>query len=237
MHSGADGGHQGREEGADRNDRRPPRKRSIMTETALGCEAPWPVDRAEAGDRRWRAGLLAGGGRGAPEHARAAPLVSEDGECFGQASEEKTAKGQGNAPRHLDGRNQELSEPGAGRPPGDLGGEIPQGDRMPGKGPRRAADVRRLPGRALASPTHDQPDREQLRHDPPTSSKNQRERQPDRVAHLDVQACRRCEQTLEAAQRQPTAFSCPPRNPVQVPKLQASRETISRCEGETVLVV
>ena len=43
-------------------------------------------------------------------------------------------------------------------------GQIRQGGRLPGQGPRRAADLLRLPGRALGSPAHLQPNRERVRH-------------------------------------------------------------------------
>ena len=55
-----------------------------------------------------------------------------------------------------------------GRPspssPRSTGPSTPKGRRVPGEGPRRAARLLRLPGRALGSPAHGQPRRERLRH-------------------------------------------------------------------------
>ena len=42
--------------------------------------------------------------------------------------------------------------------------EYEKGGRLPGQGPRRITDLLRLPGRALGSPAHVQPDRERVRH-------------------------------------------------------------------------
>jgi transposase-like protein len=39
-----------------------------------------------------------------------------------------------------------------------------EGGGVPGQGPRRAADLLRLPGRALGPPAHREPDRERVRH-------------------------------------------------------------------------
>ena len=48
--------------------------------------------------------------------------------------------------------------------PGSLRAEVRQGRGLPGQGPRRPADVLRLPRRALEACTHDQPHREHVRH-------------------------------------------------------------------------
>ena len=45
-----------------------------------------------------------------------------------------------------------------------LRAEVRQGRGLPGQGPRRPADVLRLPRRALEACTHDQPHREHVRH-------------------------------------------------------------------------
>ena len=46
------------------------------------------------------------------------------------------------------------------------GAKYEQGGRLPGQGSRGAADLLRLPGRALGPPAHVQPDRERVRHRP-----------------------------------------------------------------------
>ena len=46
----------------------------------------------------------------------------------------------------------------------EVRGQIRQGGRLPGQGPRGAAGLLRLPGRALGPPAHRQPDRERVRH-------------------------------------------------------------------------
>ena len=48
----------------------------------------------------------------------------------------------------------------------EVRGQIREGGHLPGQGPRRAADLLRLPCRALGSPAHVQPDRERVRHRP-----------------------------------------------------------------------
>ena len=65
---------------------------------------------------------------------------------------------------------------------GDLRGQVPQGDRVPGEGSRRAADLLRLPGRALDAPADDQPDREHVRHGAPAASPDQGQRHAARPA-------------------------------------------------------
>jgi len=89
---------------------------------------------------------------------------------------EQTAEREGDDPRNPDERDQGGRREGLRRLPGELPGEVPQGDRVSGEGPRRAADVLRLPGRALETPADDEPDRVDVRHDPVTSSKNERQR-------------------------------------------------------------
>ena len=79
--------------------------------------------------------------------------------------------GQGDAARDLDGRHARERRPGVRPVRGDVPGEVPQGVRVPGEGPRRAADVLRLPGRALDSPADDQPDRVDVRHGAPDGTK------------------------------------------------------------------
>ena len=51
--------------------------------------------------------------------------------------------------------------------------EISQGGRMPDEGSRRAAGLLRLPGRALGSPAHGEPDRERLRNRPASDGAHQ----------------------------------------------------------------
>src|SRR5690606_5891362 len=97
------------------------------------------------------------------------------------------------------------------RLPGELRGEVSQGDRVPGEGPRRAALVLRLPGRALEAPADDEPDRIDVRHDPAAASKNERQRQPRRLADDDVQTRRERREALATAQRLRTVTRRPPR--------------------------
>ena len=59
---------------------------------------------------------------------------------------------------------------------------------MPAEGSRRAADVLRLPGRALGSLANDEPDRIDVRDDSASSSKDQRQRHPTSKLGDDVQA-------------------------------------------------
>jgi transposase-like protein len=56
------------------------------------------------------------------------------------------------------------------------------------KGPRRIADLLRLPGPALAEHPHIKSDRKRLRHNPAPDKANQRMSQPRRHAPHDVQA-------------------------------------------------
>ena len=48
----------------------------------------------------------------------------------------------------------------------EVRGQVRQGGRLPDQGPRGAAGLLRLPGRALGPPAHVQPDRERVRHRP-----------------------------------------------------------------------
>src|SRR5206468_1952929 len=51
--------------------------------------------------------------------------------------------------------------------------QIRQGRHLLDQGPRQAADLLRLPGRALGSPAHIKPDRERVRHGPPPNPPHQ----------------------------------------------------------------
>ncbi len=77
---------------------------------------------------------------------------------------------------------------GVRRLPGEVRGEVPGGLRVPAEGSRRAADVLRLPGRALGPLANDQPDRIDVRDDSTSSSKDQRQRHQASELDDDVQA-------------------------------------------------
>src|SRR5262249_31802064 len=62
------------QEGACRSDRRRSRKCAILAGTAPRSEAAWAVDWPRARGRRWRARILAGGGRGLAPDRRPARL-------------------------------------------------------------------------------------------------------------------------------------------------------------------
>ena len=97
-------------------------------------------------------------------------------------------KAKADAARHLAGR-----EPGGGREGvrpvrGDLRGEVSEGDGVPGQGPGGVADVLRLPGRALDSHPHDQPDRVDVLDGAAAARQDEGERQPGGVPDDGLQA-------------------------------------------------
>ena len=99
-----------------------------------------------------------------PRRPRATLLGSQDGQRLEQAAQGSAKESQGAPARHLDGRNQEGCRERLRLLPGSLRAEVRQGRGLPGQGPRRPADVLRLPRRALEACTHDQPHREHVRH-------------------------------------------------------------------------
>ena len=89
-----------------------------------------------------------------------------------------TSEGQAGAARDLGGR-----DPGEGRArlrpvARALPRQVPQGHRLPGPRPRRAARVLRLPRRTLDAPSNHQRHRIGLRHDPPPKLASQGLRHP-----------------------------------------------------------
>src|SRR3954466_12919647 len=85
-----------------------------------------------------------------------------------QASEEPASESQTRAAGHLDGRDQKGCAGRLRRLRRDLRGQVRQGGRVPGEGPRRAARLLRRPRRALETLTDHEPDREHVRDDPPS---------------------------------------------------------------------
>ena len=65
--------------------------------------------------------------------------------------------------------------------------QVPQGHRLPGPRPRRAARVLRLPRRSLGAPSNHQRHRVGLRHDPPSKFASQRLRPSTQHALDDLQ--------------------------------------------------
>ena len=70
---------------------------------------------------------------------RATLLGPQDGQRARQAAQAIAARGQGEAARHLDGRDESRCRAGVRLVRGHLRGQVPQGDRVLGEGPRRAA--------------------------------------------------------------------------------------------------
>ena len=133
--------------------------------------------------------------------------VHKTANVLNKSAQERAAQGQGRSARDLDGRDAGECRQGLRALPGKIRSQVREGLRMPEQGPRRAADVLRLPSRALGAPAHHQSDRIHLRHDPPTPSPNQRQRNtPNQPGH-DVQTRRVGLQTLEAAQGTPENLS------------------------------
>ena len=90
-----------------------------------------------------------------------ATLLGQDGQRLEQAAQGSAKESQGAPARHLDGETRKDAESAF-----DFFryGPSTQGRGLPGRGPRRPADVLRLPRRALEACTHDQPHREHVRH-------------------------------------------------------------------------
>ena len=110
--------------------------------------------------RNWRSAKRSASGIRQVYPPRATLLGSQDGQRLEQAAQGSAKESQGAPARHLDGRNQEGCRERLRLLPGSLRAEVRQGRGLPGQGPRRPADVLRLPRRALEACTHDQPHRE-----------------------------------------------------------------------------
>ncbi len=90
--------------------------------------------------------------------------------------------------------------------------QIRQGGHMPDQGPRGAAGLLRLPGRALGSPAHVEPDRERLRHRPASNRADQGcAVAKHRPAHGLQARHRRLENLASAEGRKPVAEGRPRR--------------------------
>ena len=89
-----------------------------------------------------------------------------------------------------------------------LGGEIPQGRRLPGQGSGDASGLLRLPGVSLAAPADDKPHRVDLRHDTPANGEDQE--LPEREDGAESRAPTRHErpETLASATRLPSFGRC-----------------------------
>src|SRR3954453_3455149 len=93
----------------------------------------------------------------------------------------------------------------------DLRGQIRQGGRVPGEGPRCAARLLRLPRRALEALAHHEPDRKHVRDDPPSHGARQGlPVEQDRSRH-DLQAGPGRREKLAAARRSPPLAEGDPR--------------------------
>lgn len=78
------------------------------------------------------------------------------GQCARGPAEVVTGQGQGGSPGHLDGRHPPGRRACLRALPLALPGQVPQGHREAGEGPRGPAGLLRLPGRALGAPAHHQ---------------------------------------------------------------------------------
>ena len=158
--------------------------------------------------------LLESARPGLSDDPRSAVLGSQDGQRARQASQADSAGGERRAASDLDGRD-ETGRVRRVRPvPGDLRGEVPQGQRVSGQGSRRAVGVLRLPRRALEAPANDQPDREHVRHRAVEAQADQGERQPHRLPDDGLQAHAVRRQALAALERLPAPRRRHPRSSV-----------------------
>jgi hypothetical protein len=104
-----------------------------------------------------RARVLEGARRGTADNPRATLLGAQDREHPEQDAQEPARQGQARAARDLDGRDQEGCRQGIRRLCRNLPHQIRQSGRSSDQGPRGAADVLRLPRRALEVLTNDEP--------------------------------------------------------------------------------
>ena len=84
---------------------------------------------------------------------------------------------------------------------GGLRRQVRQGHGLPGQGPRGAAHLLRLPGRALEAPAHDQSHRKHLRNRAPEDHQDQGLPQPDHGAHHGLQVVPVGSQEMAASRR------------------------------------
>ena len=145
--------------------RRLPRERAELDGAAARSQAARPGGGPEAGCRRWGTGILGGVAKGVRRNARAALLGAQDGQRAQQDAQEPAAEGQGRPPRDLAGR-----DPQGGKQAFDhflekYRAKYDAACECSGQGSRRAADLLRLPGRALEAPANHQSDRVDVRDD------------------------------------------------------------------------
>ena len=104
-------------------------------------------------------------------------------------------------------------------------GQIREGGHLPGQGPRRVADLLRLPGRALGSPAHVQPDRERVRHGAAPNRPDQGRVVPGHRPAHGVQARHGRRQDMAQAEgREPVAQGRPGRH---IPKRRRGHQHAS----------
>ena len=111
------------------------------------------------------------------------------------------SQGQGAPAGHLDGRDQGSGRAGVRLLLGGLRRQVRQGHGLPGQGPRGAAHLLRLPGRALEAPAHDHSHRKHLRNRAPEDHQNQGLPQPDHGAHHGLQVVPVGSQEMTASRR------------------------------------
>ena len=95
----------------------------------------------------------------------------------------------------------------------EIWGQVREGGHLPDQGPRRPADLLRLPGRALGSPTNVQPDRERVRHGEASDGADQGRAVAGHGPAHGVQARHGRSQDIASAEgREPVAQSGPGRH-------------------------
>ena len=82
----------------------------------------------------------------------------------------------------------EAAEEGVRPVRGDVRGEVPEGDGVPGEGSRCVAGILRLPGGALGAHPDDEPDRERVRDGAAEARQDEGEREPGGVPGDGLQA-------------------------------------------------
>ena len=114
------------------------------------------------------------------------------------AAQEQAEYGQRHAARHLDGTDEGGGREGVRSVRNDVRGEVPEGNGVPGRGPRGAAGILRLPGRTLGAYPHDESDRINVRNGAVTNPADQGLRLSDRLPDDGVSA--------DAMRRTPLAY-------------------------------
>jgi hypothetical protein len=173
MHARDHRGDPGGQEGAARLPGRPPRERAELARIADRPQGPWPGRFPRACRRRRGSGVLEGARRGLPRNPPPAVLVPQDRERDQPLPESHAAGRELRPARCPSRRNPGRRAPRHRNLPGEIRRQIcPRGD-LPDQGHRGATGILRLPGRALGSPAHLEPDRERVRHGPPSHGAHQ----------------------------------------------------------------